>query len=116
MVQVWEDLKIEVSKSPEVTLFAKYKKHFQYLPNGSSDMELQRIKILNPDEKVQSNVQKCIDEAVEVLSKKVDYSRDDYREFGELNLVYLNAKKNIKFKRPGAMHKVTNHINNFKNA
>lgn len=106
LVQVWEDLKIEASKSPEISLFTRYKKHFQHLPNDSSDMELERIKISSSDVEVDDNLKKCIQEAVKVLSQKTDYSRDDYKEFAELNLAYLNSKDEIKFRKPGAMHKV----------
>ena len=68
----------------------------------NDELESHVIETKKTEEKIEEN---GVEETVEVLTRKTDHSRDDYREFGELILVYLGGQQDIHFKRPGAIHK-----------
>lgn len=104
---VFNDLKIEVSKSPDILLFQRFRKNFDMIPHSGqiSDLSIMKMGEFNVEQKaILYDLKK---EAINVLKSKIDWTRDDYREFVELSLLFLNEFNgtNIKFQRPGALHK-----------
>ena len=103
LTNVFEDMKIEASKSSEVSLFARFRKHYQMIPQTlirqldmtgfSAEGEL-----LAEELRVVTLLQ---------VSQDHDFRRDDYKELIELCVLFLNGnvRKEIIFKKPGAMHK-----------
>ena len=97
---VWDALKIEASKSPDVSLFTRFKEQFATLTH--SDIQIK-------------DIPECLKTKREaIISLCRDYSllknlhRGDYKELVSLTLLYLNADEDgheVKFQKPGALHK-----------
>ena len=104
LTHIFNDLQIETSKSPDISLFLRFRKNFDSLAH-SDDMPLTQLDVSHLDEDIQTMIADWVAEVLEVLKFESDLRRDDYREFVELCLVYLGAEQSIKFKRPGALHK-----------
>jgi hypothetical protein len=105
---VWESLQIEVSKSPEVTIFTRFKDRWSQLTHSeNSDLNFPPIE---EDILLEKKVQ-IIGLCNKLLDKKFNnFVRCDYRELVDLTLLYLSGPddKSSKFKgfiRPGALHK-----------
>jgi len=108
LTQVFDDLHIEVSRSPEYTVFSKFKKQFNKIPHGSDE-------ILSPFDSTPSyfsvaetlsNITQWKDSAIAVAITTAEHQREDYKEFSELCLLYLDrSERNFQFRRPGAVHK-----------
>lgn len=104
---VFTDLKIEASKSPDVTLFAKYRKNYDLLPQCSQGVQLAKFDP-TPFSSAQSLIDNWKDNVLQVAKSELLLRRDDYLEFVQLCTVFLGELSNteqITFLRPGAMHK-----------
>ena len=95
---VWKELDVEPSKSPNFTIFSKFKSNWNKIVNvlnNSSDMYLNTVQH---------------DENILLLFKSFSeesYPRNDYKELIELSIVFLGGSDvtKYKFKRPGALDK-----------
>ena len=111
LTHVFETLKIEASKSPDVTLLTRFHKNFEHLKTQRSATErLSRFDDIEFNENVKPFVYKCREyvHVLEIASSKSSFHRDDYKEFAELCLVFLDGeegKHKVTFKQPGALHK-----------
>jgi len=60
------------------------------------------------NENVKPFVYKCREHVLEIASSESSIHRDDYKEFAELCLVFLDGEEGehkVTFKQPGALHK-----------
>ena len=95
---VWKELDVEPLKSPNFTIFSKFKSNWNRIVNvlnNSSDMYLNTVQH---------------DENILLLFKSFSeesYPRNDYKELIELSIVFLGGSDvtKYKFKRPGALDK-----------
>ena len=106
LTHVWDDLNIETDKSPEISLFVRFRNNYGSLPHSDENTVFQIFNRDGLDEQALAFIDQCVDETTEILTPKIKFSRSDYREFGNLTLVYLGTKERVKLMRPGAMHKV----------
>ena len=60
LVQVREDLLIEASKSPEVSLFQRLHQHWDHLPH--SDIEFSILSVKGHSRKGKASIQQCMEE------------------------------------------------------
>jgi len=105
---VFDDLKIEASKSPDVTLFKRFRDNFDHLDHS----ELEPYNSKSVDVQVRSIVNSLRANAIQTAKCAIDSGkyrdRDDYMEFTKLCLIYLdfpNVTEAVKLNRPGALHK-----------
>ena len=101
LTHVWDDLKIEVSKSPDFQVFVKFKDCFESLTNSSvEDLELPII-----PEDLSVNKQNLILICQEAQAGS--FAKGDYKELVDLVLLYLGEglKSFDGFIRTGALHK-----------
>ena len=101
LTHVFSDLRIEVLRSPDISLFSRFSDNYGSLPH----QPLTQIDISQFSEMTQTLLRDWITETLHTLRSKVDLARDDYREFVELCIVFLGGTQSIAFKRPGAIHK-----------
>lgn len=103
---VFSDLKIEASKSPDVTLFTRFRKSYELLPHDT-DQPLSRFDLTQFDEPAQQMLAQWRNNVLQLAATELSLKRDDYREYVELCTVYLNGPTSqlVTFKRPGALHK-----------
>ncbi|KAJ4925994.1 hypothetical protein JOQ06_008179, partial [Pogonophryne albipinna] len=103
--QVFTDLKVETSRSPEVTLFTRLREKWNLLPQESSSQWSRYI----PGNTEQPLLGKLRAELVRCAKEVTDHKRGDYREFVQLCLVFLDTggeeQTAVTFQRPGALHK-----------
>lgn len=105
LTQVFTDLKIEASKSPEIALFSRFRKQFDQIPHDVDESLSFFDSALYPRE-TQDLLHEWRTEAVSVSTSSSQHQRDDYREFSELCLLYLDgSQRHQNLRRPGAMHK-----------
>jgi hypothetical protein len=101
---VFTDLQIEVSKSTDVTLFVRFRKNFELLPHEP----LSRFDPTVYNHTAQSLLEDWRITVLDLAHSELSLRRDDYREFVELCMVFLNDDtpgQPFTFKRPGALHK-----------
>ena len=105
---VFQDLQIETSQSPDITVFSKFRTNFRKLPQTCSLLNLSRFdkSIYSPEacQFLEDNIHQVLHAANVGMNRK----RDDCREFAELCLLFLNSAeidKTVKFKKPGAVHR-----------
>lgn len=100
---VFEDLKIEASKSPEVSVFQRFRKHYGMIPNTP----LRCLDMTDFSEDGKLLAEELRVGALLQSSQDHDFRRDDYRELIELSIMFLkgNTNKQFTFKKPGALHK-----------
>ena len=94
LTQVFNDLKIEASRSPEVSLFSRYKKHFELLPHKNIPSgELSRLS-LRPPEHAEDDAEQLVQfmkqDVLNLLDKNLELQRGDYKEFVDLYKCFLN--------------------------
>ena len=96
LTHVWNDLKIEVSKSPEIVIFKKFRASFGQIKHDANGAYLTRSEIPLPQ--ILSFCKQKLDE---------ESVRSDYKELLELTVVYLDIDGSSKYTihRPGAIHK-----------
>lgn len=101
---VFNDLKIEASKSPDVTVFTRVRSNWDLLPHSSEHADHFRPE--DHSAQAQELLATMRDETTACIAEVTEFLRDDYREFAEMSLVFLNtAKGDVHFRRPGALHK-----------
>ena len=99
---LFSDLKIEASKSLNVTLFTRMRTHWNLLaPNGSSQAVM--FQPANYTSEAQKLLAARRDDTIACTQGVVEFVRDDYSEFTELSLVFLGHTKSEV--SPGALHK-----------
>ncbi|XP_062273543.1 uncharacterized protein LOC133979114 [Scomber scombrus] len=103
--QVFTHLKVESSRSPEVTLFTRLRENWKLLPQESSTQWSRYI----PANTEQPFLGKLRAELLTCAKEVIDYKRGDYRECVQLCLVFLDAdgeeQTALTLQRPGALHK-----------
>ena len=107
LTHVFQDLHIEASKSPEVTLFSRFRKHFDLLPH-TSDQPMSKLDSYLFADAAKDLVTVFKTEVLQKAQSELSVRRDDYLEFVELCTVFLDGVeegKVVTFKRPGALHK-----------
>lgn len=104
LTHVFNDLQIEQSRSPEVTLFSRFRKNYDLLPYNS-DTPLAGFNLSQFNDCTQKLVEEWKAAALDILKSQLDQKRDDYREFVQLCITFLDGTEGTKFKRPGALHK-----------
>jgi len=100
---VFNDLKIEASKSPDITVFTRLRSNWDLLPHSSEQSLLFQPSSHSP--KAQEILATMRNETIACATKVTEFLRDDYREFAELSLLFLGAPLEVHFRRPGALHK-----------
>ena len=97
--QVFTDLKVEPSRSPDVTVFVRLQDHWNLVP-------LSRY-VRADDEPLFLSEMRA--ELTAYATGVLEFRRGDYREFVQLCIVYLGVPgvvpSPVTFQRPGAMHK-----------
>ena len=106
LTQIFNDLKIEVSKSPEVSVFSRFRKNFESVCHISTE-NLTLFDSSSFSDETIALVQKWKVEALQLASASTQHQRDDYKEFSELCLLYLDGPNStdLNLKHPGALHK-----------
>lgn len=109
LTQIFNDLNIEASRSAEYTVFSRFKKNFDTLPHGSNEtLSVFDKSLLANDAETLSTITHWQENTVAVAEALVHHQREDYKEFTELCLLYLDNGDNSRsfnFRRPGAVHK-----------
>src|SRR6218665_3687094 len=101
---LFSDLKMEVSKSPNVTLFTRMRTHWNLLPHSSSQAVM--FQPANYTSEAQKLLAAMRDDTISCTQGVVEFVRDDYREFTELSLVFLgHTKSEVSLRHPGPLHK-----------
>jgi len=101
---VFSDLKIETSKSPDVTLFTRLRTNWELLPHSSA--QALTFQTDNHTTEAQKLLATMRAETIAYASEVLEFVREDYLEFTELSLFFLGAKDGeVGFRRPGALHK-----------
>ena len=90
MTQIFNGLKIEASKSAEVSVFSRFRKHFDSVCQTSKE------KLTIFDSSVYSDEAKALMEAwrsdaLMLLPVSTQHQHADYKEFSELCLLYLDG-------------------------
>ena len=102
MGHVWDVFKIKVSKSPEIQIFQRFRKHFSTIETNCENLDF-CVTPPNLTDKKDQIIKMCHNYL------KQPFSRGDYKELVKLTLLYLGdpaAKKNFaSFNKPGVMHK-----------
>ena len=105
---VFDGLKVEPSRGPNVTEFSRFSENFKHLQHSqlSPDM-LSTLSTADCRPSALSFIEEQKIMVEELLSQQLPHSRDDYREFLELcgSFFWIDSKPSISLKRPGAMHK-----------
>lgn len=105
--QVFDALKIEVSKSPEVSMFVRFRENFNMLEHDCAARELSRVNV-PADRSGELMLKLCAEHVLKLATEKTNFCRDDYKEFAQLCVVFLRGTSDdhmVKFQRPGALHK-----------
>jgi len=110
---VFADLRIEASKSPDVTLFTRFRKHFNLLQSTSTNGDdfqcvLSHYESSAIDGTAHAFTNMCQATVLNLAQSELLIRRDDYLEFIELCVLFLKGDtvgQDVKFKRPGALHK-----------
>ena len=99
--QVWSDLKIETSKSPEVTVFSRFKANWGRI--SYNDIDNLCFATIPPE--FQQQRQDLLTQCQLLLQQS--FVRCDYKELVQLSVLYLSGQpdKGFCFYRPGAMHR-----------
>ena len=108
LTHVFNDLKIETSKSPEVMVFARFRKTYSLIPQDFEDSEsLNILNISDYSDECKDLIENWQKNVIEILTDidEKQQPRDDYKELLDLTLVFLGGKKLKNFRRPGALHK-----------
>lgn len=105
LTHVFNDLKVEASRGPDVSLFSRFKKQFDTIPHGETD-EFSLFDASSFSPTAQILIASWKSEAEACVRAAVNHQRDDYKEFAELCLYFLcGAPTQYTFRRPGALHK-----------
>ena len=100
--QVFEDLKIEASKSPEVSLFCRLRDNWDLVIRDS----ITKLGTENFSEEANRVVSRMKQELIQLAEAKKDFVREDYQELLTLAVAYVDPTVTaVSFRRPGALHK-----------
>jgi hypothetical protein len=105
---VFEKLKIEVSKSPEVTVFQRFKKNWSNIPYSKEEnASFTRFNASQYNSDAQAMLMSLREEVLQTIRSNIPVRREDYKEFAELCQAFLNDdnQSDLSLRRPGAMHK-----------
>jgi hypothetical protein len=104
LYHVFNDLKIEASKSPDVTLFTRLRNNWDLLPHTSEQAAIFRPTDYSPE--AQKLLALIRADTLASVAGVSEFVRDDYCEFKDLSIVFLGAADvEIHYRRPGALHK-----------
>ena len=104
LTQVFTDLQIEQTRSPDITLFTRLQRNWNLVPHNSAEASPFRPE--DHSSEAQDLLTTLKTDLLKNVVKVTNYLRDDYREFADLSLVYLNAvDKPLNFHHPGALHR-----------
>ena len=107
---IFECLKIEVSKSPEITIFQRFQKNLDNIEHDSS-VNFSTVDLSEYDYNQKTFLKECIDEVEKTYRQTIidHHQRDDYLERRRLCQLFLGineeCSKPYVLRRPGAMHK-----------
>lgn len=111
---VFDDLKIEASKSPDISVFKRFRKHYtllQFVEDSDSEIPINLSKFDDSSfsESAKTLIDECKNNVIKLAKSNVVFCRGDYLEFVQLCLLFLVDDPNeitaANFKRPGALHK-----------
>ncbi len=105
---VFDDLKIEASKSPDVSLFTRFRKQFNPLNIAYERNSLKRLDLSNYSDTGRLLLSQFSCDVLQLCRSELELRRDDYKEFVELCTIFLDTTVTdvqVSFKRPGALHK-----------
>ena len=99
--QVWSDLQIETSKSPQVSVFGRFQTNWDKI----SHKDIGNLCYPNIPPKFQQLRKDVMEQSHHLLQQP--FVRCDYRELVELSHLYISGKpsQGFCFYRPGACHK-----------
>lgn len=86
------------STGPEILLFKRFRDHWPVIEQDKFDT-------METNEEMMKATASHRDDLIDFLNKQGEQVREDYAEFVNLVLTILGAKKDVKFRRPGAMHR-----------
>src|SRR6218665_2178121 len=95
---LFSDLKMEVSKSPNFSLFAHMRTHWNLLPHSSSQAVM--FQPANYTSEAQKLLAAMRDHTIACTRRVVQFVRDDYSEFTEPLLAFLGHTKSEVSLRP----------------
>lgn len=102
LTHTWEALKIEVAKSPEISMFVRLRKNYEKLSYNNLG-NLNKLVIDDSMISVRDEVVECVNN---VLCNNTFAYRGDYTQLLKLTLVLLTGDvSNFKFTKPGAISK-----------
>ena len=102
LTHAFDALKIEISKSPEISIFKRFRDQFFSLSHNES-LNYYFIDFKSND---QDQVNNVIVKAKFCLIENTLSYRGDYKELLELTIVMLTkVSSNFKMQSPGALHK-----------
>ena len=106
IAHVWEDLKIEVSSSPEMKLFKRFREiGFESTPYAYTEdrkLSTQEPSTLGDFAERQASVGRQL---MQKIQEQKAYERGDYKECLELMKTYMGDNPEYTFLKPGAVHK-----------
>lgn len=102
LAQIFKDLKIETSKSPDIAVFLRFRKQFDVLNRNVNMMDISSMIF---DEQVASTIEEWKTNSLMVLQGDFIPARDDYKELIQLCCKFLGRPVSFTLKRPGALHK-----------
>ena len=107
---VFEDLKIETSRSPDVVLFPKFRKNLSLIGKTFKKLSLTRFESTKSySQEAKTFLSSCSSEVLRATQAELKLRRDDYKEFIYLCTLFLDTEDTedsvITFNRPGALHK-----------
>ena len=107
---VYEDLKIETSRLPDVVLFPKFRKNFSLIGKMFKKLSLTRFDSTKSySQEAKTFLSSCSSEVLRATQAELKLRHDDYKEFIYPCTLFLDTEDTedsvITFNRPGALHK-----------
>ena len=100
---VFTDLKIEASKSPDISLFTRLRDNWELIPRKCPPNHLSMEGLT---EEAQALVTRLKTELLSLQAVKKDFVRDDYDELLSLSVAFVSEEvTEVSFRSPGALHK-----------
>ena len=101
LVEVWNDLNIVTSTSPDITIFKNFREKWEQISHNDTS----NLSFPKNDKNLHDKTAGIIALLKESLSE--DFTRGDYRELAQLSLLYLTGdiEDGFQFSHPGALHK-----------
>ena len=84
LTHIFEDLQIEVSRSPDVALLTRFRKNFELLPYKSYT-HLSQLDFSTYSESTRKVMENWRSDTVNTLNDKYDLKRDEYKEFEDID-------------------------------